>query len=396
MVAEPKPQGAGPFTPLVTSGIRLPVALDGFCIVTLREHQEWLLGSEANQVVFDGQLYWFASQRERAMFAASPQRYVPALGGNCVVTFAESGVRKRGNPSSGILHNQRLYFFKGIREQQEFQANPDRYSTTDLANDGLCLVSQTDDQQRLPGVPETTVIVDGLTYRFAGVHQQQNFLVNMRRYGVEPPSTLQQVASNADRSKVPPPVSKNIGSVSSTKLTKPKRREKKSISDLKNKAMSGYCPVSIRDAGVWTVGEPSFHVEFDGLTYLMAGEVEHERFLERPHDYIPALGCCCVVTEIDENRRVQGSIYHASQFEGRLYLFAGAEQKQAFDTTAPEKYANADLVANGNCIVSLIDNGETIDGVPELLTWHKGKRYLFATPAQQAKFRENATRYLAQ
>ena len=71
-LAKPKPQNANPFLPSANRDIRLPVTLEGFCVVTLREQQKWQLGSEANQLVFDGQLYWFAGQRQRAMFAATP------------------------------------------------------------------------------------------------------------------------------------------------------------------------------------------------------------------------------------------------------------------------------------------------------------------------------------
>jgi len=394
IVAEPKQQGASPFSPSVNGDVRLPVTVNGFCIVTLRERQEWLLGSEANQLVFDGQLYWFVSQRERAMFAAAPRRYVPALGSNCVVSFAEVGVRRRGNPQYGILHDQRLFFFHGLAERQKFQSNPDQYAKIDLASDGNCLVSQLDEQHRTLGLPETTVIVEGLRYRFAGVHQQRKFLANMRDYGVTVPETPQLDENYIKPSSRPPQVLTAESSPSRNKLGKSnKLRDKKTAAAVTNMAMGGYCPVSIRDAGIWATGDRRYRVEFDGLTYLLAGVDEQKRFSENPSEYLPALGGNCVVTEMDENRRVPGSIYHASQYEGRLYLFAAAEQKRIFDTTTPEKYANADLVAAGTCIVSLLDESRTVAGLPELLIWHRGKRYLFASAQQQATFRENTERY---
>lgn len=392
-VAEPKSQRANPFLPLSERSVRLPVAVDGYCVVTLRERQEWLRGSEANQRVFDGKLYWFRGQRERVMFATRPRRYVPALNGDCVVTLAEHEIRQRGIPQHGTLHDGRLFFFRSLAEQQKFQANPDRYTQMDLANDGHCLVSQIDAQRKLPGLPETTVIADGLRYRFAGVHQQRKFLANMLAYGVKVPDSpqleeTQPRPSNSAPALLTPDASFTMGAAIKTKVPK-----ETSSAPVTNKAMGGYCPVSIRDAGTWTAGDPRYRFDFDGLTYLLAGEAEQKLFAQNPSDYVPALGGNCVVTELDENRRIPGSIYHASQFEGRLFLFAGAEQKRVFDTTTPEKYANADLVAAGNCIVSLVDESRTVRGLPELLIWHRGKRYFFASTQQQAVFRENVQRY---
>ncbi len=390
--AEPKPQGANPFQPSANRDVRLPVTLKGFCIVTLRERQEWLLGSESHQVVFDGQLYWFAGQRQRAMFAATPQRYVPALAGNCVVTFAEHGVRKCGGPQYGILHDQRLFFFRSLAEQKQFQSNPDDYANLDLANKGRCLVSEIEEQRQLPGLPETTLIVDGLRYRFVGVHQQRKFLANMRHYGVAMPTTLSTIETPEVHAKNLSPSQFPDGLSDRNKRTKNKTPSKTSVATLTNKAMGGYCPVSIHEQGIWVLGENRIRAKFDGLTYLLAGESEQEQFVKNPNRYVPALGGHCVVTEIDNNQRVPGSIYHASQYEDRLFLFAGAEQKKAFKAS-PATYFDTDLAVEGNCIVTLVDEGKKIAGLPELLVWHQGKRYLFASTEQQAKFRENLQRY---
>ncbi len=395
LVAEPKPQGANPFLPSANRDERLPVMLDGFCLVTLREQQEWLLGSESNQLVFDGRLYWFAGQRQRAMFAASPLRYVPALGGHCVVTFAESGARKHGNPQYGILHNQRLFFFRGLTEQEKFLSDPDKFANIDLANGGRCLVSQLDDERILPGLPETTVVIDRLRYQFVSEHQQRKFLVNLSNYGVAKPKRDSSEQTPHAPVRNAPSQQKPEGSFSlNTEVKKSKTPVTPLIAEVANKAMSGYCPVTIREKGTWVIGEARYRVEFDGLTYLMVGEAEQKLFAENPSTYLPVLGGHCVVTEIDENRRVPGSIYHAMWHEGesRLFLFAGDKQKKAFEAN-PAKYLHADLVADGNCIVTLIDEGKKIAGLPELLLWHQGKRYLFASKEQQAIFLDNIQRY---
>ena len=329
-LAQPKPQNASPFLPSIHRDIRLPVTLEGFCIVTLREQQEWQLGSEANQLVFDGQLYWFTSQRQRAIFAATPQRYVPALAGNCVVTFAESGVRKRGDPQYGILHNQQLFFFQGEDEQEKFRANPEQYANLDLANDGYCLVSQTDEQRQLPGLPETTVTVDGQRYQFAGIHQQRKFLANMEHYGVTKPKAFQQKEAAQGQVRSNPPEQTPEGSFSRSRIKQKKSPARTSVTGITNKAMGGYSPVSIHEQGTWVMGDPRYRAEFEGLTYLMVSEAEQQQFAGNPKTYVPVSSGRCVVTEVNDNRSVPGSIYHAAQYEDQLFLFAGAEQKKRF------------------------------------------------------------------
>lgn len=387
LLAEPKSQEASPFLPPIDEDIQYPVAIRGFCVVSLRDQQLWRGGTASYQQMFDGQLYYFASSRESEIFASNASRYVPALAGDCVVTFAELGERVDGNPEYGILHKRRLYFFRSQQEQATFRADPEKFADADLATGGNCLVSRIDDQRKLPGLPETTVIVNGLRYQFAGLHQQRQFLGNMSRYGVERPnnSYKQRGAAFVRRSGARGPVSAK------------KKPAQAKLASIKNKAMAGYSPVSIRDKGVWVEGSPKYRVEFDGLTYLMVDEAEKDLFQKTPDVYIPALAGHCVVTEIDENRRVKGTIYHAAHHEGegRLFLFAGPSQKASFNSD-PQRYLRADMAAGGLCIVSLLDDREEVQGLPEFMVWHKGKRYFFASAEKKADFFERIELYQEQ
>ncbi len=252
-----------------------------------------------------------------------------------LIEIAENGLRQRGDPQFGILHNQQLFFFQGEAEQKIFKSNPEQFANLDLANEGRCLVSQTDDEQRLPGLPETTVIVAGLRYQFAGIHQQQKFLTNMPHYGVTKP-------------KAPQPKRTPSMQVRSTPEKQATRIKKKmppitiSVAEVANKAMGGYSPVTIREQGTWVLGDPRYRVEFEGLTYLMAGKAEKNLFAENPETYVPVLSGQCVVTEVNDRRQVPGSIYHAVQYQDRLFLFAGPEQKQAFGEN-PENYLSKNV-----------------------------------------------------
>ncbi|MEM8945956.1 MAG: hypothetical protein AAGD11_12340 [Planctomycetota bacterium] len=393
-VAEPKAAYTNPFLPAIDREVRLPLALRGFCAVTLRDQQTWSDGMERFQHIFDGQVYWFAARRERAIFAANPIRYVPALQGDCPVTFVESGARIQGNPQYGILHKQRLYFFKGPAAQRAFRADPDGYTNADLKFGGNCVVSRVDQQRELEGLPETVVIVDGFRYQFASQRQQQLFVRNMVRYGVK--QTLVTVAGNGQGSReMSPPQALAPGQTDEVKPTPKSEMERKSKRvSLADAVMGGYCPVSIRSRGVWVKGEPRYAAVFDARTYFMAGESELALFREDPLPFIPALGGSCVVTERDENRRVPGNIYHAAFHESqdRLFLFAGVEQKQAFNGDA-ERYLNVDVAANGMCVVSLVDERTEVEGLPEYTSWHNGKRYFFASAEHQARFAADVSTY---
>ena len=414
--AEVLPNKAKPFQPS-NHRVRLPVAVDGFCVVALRDHQQWVAGKEKYQTIFDGQLYWFSGERQRAMFAAAPERYVPALGGDCVVTYADTGRRPAGRPEYGLLHQQRLYFFAGPDQLERFRANPDRYATVDWANQGYCVVSERDDQRKILGQPSTVAIVGGLRYFFAGAHQRNLFLANRQRYGVGLPEqgsgqrpsealantprplgsgnsaapTLSDQGSAFDEKEHPDP----SGSTTKEKPLPDAAERTVSVGGAPGHvqpAMEGYSPVSILEQGQWVHGRYKFHVEHDGKVYLLTGEEEKTLFLQDPNRYLPALEGDCAVSLVDSNKHVAGSIYYAAQYQGRLFLFAGADQKQAFKSS-PETYAQADLALEGNCVVTHVDEGKLVKGKAELMVWHHGMRYYFATPELREKFLANPEHY---
>jgi YHS domain-containing protein len=94
--------------------------------------------------------------------------------------------------------------------------------------------------------------------------------------------------------------------------------------------MEGYCPVSIQEQGMWVRGSYQNLVKHEGRKYLLAGEKEKQLFREDAQRYVPALRGDCIVSLTDEGKLLPGSVYHPLIYEGKLYLFAGPEQKRAF------------------------------------------------------------------
>lgn len=157
-------------------------------------------------------------------------------------------------------------------------------------------------------------------------------------------------------------------------------------------ALQGYCAVSILEMKKWVKGNPAYGVVFDGHTYLFANEQGKQMFLQAPVRYAPALGGDDVVASVTMNKRVAGDIRYAATHKGRLFLFANAENKNAF-LARPDAYADADLAYGGKCVVCLVGMQQDVPGKPELTVVHKGLRYLFASPAQRDEFLAHPEKY---
>ena len=59
---------------------RAPLALEGYCAVSILDMNEWIKGNPAHRVLHDGRDYLFANEKGQRMFQANPAKYVPALG----------------------------------------------------------------------------------------------------------------------------------------------------------------------------------------------------------------------------------------------------------------------------------------------------------------------------
>jgi len=391
---EPISPEASPFLPVVAKKARYPLALHGFSAIDLRNQQQWIIGRDEHQAIFDGQLYQFSDARQRAIFAAAPQRYAPVLGSDCIVTFAETGNRITGDLHFGLQHKGRLFFFAGPEQREKFRADPSRFVDADLAHQGNCIVSKIDRKQLIQGLPETVATVGGLRYFFLGARQQSQFLMNLQRYGAEiavapapedPPSNQKLAMPNllvpgthSGHLKLDRPDMSAKGSSLKKNSTAPMPTHLKV-------ALSGYCPVSIRDNGTWEEGNSRLQAIYDGKLYQFAGEAEKALFIKDPTIYIPAFAGDCLISFVNSNKRVPGSIFHTAGYEGRLFMFAGADERLAFKAD-PSLYVNIDLAMEGNCAVTQMEKHETVAGLPEYMTWNRGKRYYFASQEMKEKF----------
>lgn len=159
-----------------------PVALEGYCPVSLRAMNKWVKGYPSIQTVFDGHAYHFANQQGKNMFLADPAKYLPVLGGDCVVSLVKMGKRVPGNIRHSALYEGRLFLFAGEEGKRLFQASPQTYASSDLAYGGNCVVCSLNLRQTVAGRPEFTVFHKGMRYLFPAAEQRDLFLANPQRY----------------------------------------------------------------------------------------------------------------------------------------------------------------------------------------------------------------------
>jgi YHS domain-containing protein len=373
----------------VTEVKPVPVALGGYCVVSLRDQRQWQPGVEAWSVVFDGLRYQFPTARERDIFAAAPQSYAPMLRGDCPVTFAETGKRVRGTLECGMLHGSKLVFFANEDDRRYFLEDPARFSNVDVADGGRCVVTRRNSGKDVAGIPETAAVYRGLRYFFASAHDRALFLKDPSRYdgskggdaGPLPERLTHTASPDAGDAKTTP----WSGTLKADGKAAPLRSNEQDVVLGALPAMTGYCPVTLRKEGAWIRGRYEYRVEIGSLVFLTAGPKERDALMSDPAAFVPALGGDCVVSLVASEERVRGSVYHAFEYEGRLFLFADAERKAAFKGS-PGKFANADVAGNGRCVVTLIDAQREELGLIEQATWYAGKLYRFAGAEQKQKF----------
>ena len=178
-----------------------PVALESYCPVSLKIMNKWVKGIPSIQTVFDGHAYHFANQKGKKMFLSNPAKYVPVLGGDCVVSLVKMGKRVPGNIRYATLHDERLFLFANNDGKKMFLANPSAYANADLAYGGNCVVCSVNLRQTVAGRPEFTSLHKGLRYLFPAAEQRDQFLASPQKY--EAVTATVRPPSNGSRSRQP-------------------------------------------------------------------------------------------------------------------------------------------------------------------------------------------------
>lgn len=182
---------------------RSPVALDGNCAVCLVKGNKIVKGSPSHAVIFDGQTYLFPSETVKNLFVASPEKYVPALNGDCTICFAHhDGVRNPGKIEHVSFYQGRAFLFPNDSLKKMFDQSPQKYADVDLAYGGKCVVCKIDGKKEVPGKPEFTAIHKGLRYQFPNQSVLQKFQANPTKYTAKKKGGVKTSSTTATASKL--------------------------------------------------------------------------------------------------------------------------------------------------------------------------------------------------
>lgn len=157
-------------------------------------------------------------------------------------------------------------------------------------------------------------------------------------------------------------------------------------------ALDGYCPVSIVKMDKLVKGDPTYASTYDGKKYLFPSGDAKSMFDANPAAFAPAMGGNCVVCKVEMKKDVPGKPEIHLVHNGRLYLFPSEEQLKMFKAK-PEKYADADVALDGNCVVCKVDMKKDVKGKAEFAYDYHAMRYLFPAKEQLEKFKANPQKY---
>ncbi len=105
-----------------------PLALEGFCPVTLTEKRQWSVGDLRFGAVHRGRTYLFLTQADQQKFLANPDRFSPVMAGNDPVLALNANQSIPGRREHGVFYNDRVFLFSTEDTLNEFAKNPTRYS----------------------------------------------------------------------------------------------------------------------------------------------------------------------------------------------------------------------------------------------------------------------------
>ena len=116
---------AAPQVPATSGTASAPIAMDGFCPVTLAEQERWAKGDPRWGVVHRGRTYLLLSQQHQQRFLGDPDRYSPVLSGYDPVRYVDRGELVPGQRRHGMWFRGKIYLFADEESLNRFSAGPD-------------------------------------------------------------------------------------------------------------------------------------------------------------------------------------------------------------------------------------------------------------------------------
>lgn len=105
-----------------------PIALDGYCPVSLLQQEVWKKGDPNWGVVHRGRTYLFSSEQHKELFFARPDHFSPVLAGIDPVELADQGRTIEGKRAHGVVYKKRVYLFANEENLERFWKTPDVFA----------------------------------------------------------------------------------------------------------------------------------------------------------------------------------------------------------------------------------------------------------------------------
>ena len=120
-----------------------PIALAGYCPVSLVAEKKLETGKEPVSVSHEGRVYRFADEAKRDEFVRAPERYTPRHAGLDPVSQVDRAEFRPGDPRYGMLYRGQLFLFADEASRKAFTQNPDRYSRMQYVASSLAAIERT-------------------------------------------------------------------------------------------------------------------------------------------------------------------------------------------------------------------------------------------------------------
>jgi YHS domain-containing protein len=157
-----------------------PLALSGYCPVSLVVDRKLVHGQSEYTVQHAGWNYCFASLDSSDRFRKDPDRYVPAKNGSCPVNQMDRGRTRKGDPRWGVLYKSRLFLCASEADRRRFLENPQHYAMVDVAEGGFCPHCIRESGLLVRGDQSNEVARQGWRYWFPDDSHRLAFLSSLR------------------------------------------------------------------------------------------------------------------------------------------------------------------------------------------------------------------------
>jgi len=105
-----------------------PVAMEGYCPVTLAVERKWKKGQPQFGAVHRRRTFLFTSAAEQQKFLAEPDRYSPVMVGYDPVKFMQTGELVDGRATFSLTYRKQVYLFTDDASLKSFWQNPSQFT----------------------------------------------------------------------------------------------------------------------------------------------------------------------------------------------------------------------------------------------------------------------------